>query len=57
MLQLNLLSERVKYVIIRFYSVKGSNISQVDFTLHKDQACDNYILLSERLKYVIIIFY
>ena len=54
MLQLNLLSERLKYVTIRFYSVKGSSMSQVDFTLQKAQPCDNYILLSERLKYVTI---
>jgi hypothetical protein len=37
----NLLSERLKYVTIRFYSEKGSSMWQVDFTLHKAQACDN----------------
>ena len=30
---------------------------QVDFTIQKAQACDNYVLLSERLKYATIRFY
>jgi hypothetical protein len=42
---------------IRFYSVKGSNMLQLDFTPWKAQVCDNYILPSEILKYVTIRLY
>jgi hypothetical protein len=47
----------LKYVTIKVFSVKGSSMWQVDFTMQKAQACDNHILLSERLKYVTIRFY
>jgi hypothetical protein len=40
-----LVCEKLKYVTIRYYSVKGSSIWQLDFTPWKAQACDKYILL------------
>jgi hypothetical protein len=52
-----LLRERLKYVTIRFYSVKDSNMLQLYFNPWKAQVCDNYILLREKLKYVAIRFY
>jgi hypothetical protein len=36
-----LLCEKLKYVTIIFYSVKGSSMWQLDFTLWKAQICDN----------------
>jgi hypothetical protein len=35
-----LLCERLKYVTIRFYSVKDSSMLQLDFTPWKAQVCD-----------------
>jgi hypothetical protein len=41
MLQLDFNCERFKYVVIKFYSVKGSSMCQLDFNPWKAQACDN----------------